>query len=371
MLVSLLFLSLLLILNYMVLNSSESTFVSVVERIEYQSVVNRQGEIVLRPERLNVLRFQPDGSERPQPLQDLFREDFQKSLVQVGIIGVIASFFIGASVTYLLTSPLNKLKHGLVKLRENNYKIKLEETGTEEIDVAFAEFNKLTQELDRVEQLRKDLISDTSHELKTPLTSLQGQIEALRDGVLKPNKKRYSTLLEQVNRLHELISRMQEFTRLRNKDVVVQKESIKLKTLVDKTAEEFKDQLKEKKINLKNKVKEEIVLEGDTRLVSRLFENLFSNAIQYSNALQITVSANEEKIIFQDNGGGVPSESLKYLFERFYRVEKSRNRKTGGMGLGLSIVKEICDTHGWKIVVENKKKSGLKFTIDLSDQQVR
>ncbi|MDQ6985984.1 MAG: ATP-binding protein [Candidatus Dojkabacteria bacterium] len=367
MIVSILFLSFLLTLNFIVLKNSEDSFVNVLRGVRYQVTANPEDRIIeIKPHKYNILQYQPDGTERPKPLQEEFTHDFQESLIKLGAIGILFSFLIGFVVTTILTRPLRKLKGAMQKVREDDYKVKLDKTGTVEIDEVVTEFNKLTEQLERIEDLRKELISDTSHELKTPLTSLQAQLEGIKDGVLKPSDKRVSELLDQVFRLNDLIDRLQEFTRLRNKTGVLNKSSFLLKPLLEKLDKQFKEDLNSKNIKIIINVSDKFSLDADPLMVERAFSNLIRNSIFYSKGRKIEITARGSLIKFKDDGNGVDEEKLLFLFERFYRVEKSRNRSTGGLGLGLSIVKEIVVAHSWKIEVLNQ--NGLLFRIRTSSR---
>jgi signal transduction histidine kinase len=315
----------------------------------------------------NILHFYQDGSERPRPLQEEFEDNFQKSLFSIVIISVCASFLIGLLITHIFTRPLRSLGSGMRKLRSNDYKQKLRDIGIEEFDDVICEFNRLTDELDRVEGLRKDLISDTSHELKTPLTSLRGQLEGVRDGVFEMDEPRVKKLIDQVSRISELVDRLQEFSRIQSKTVSLQKKRISLQSVVNDVVEDLKEDVSNKGMKIHFSMQNNEV-NADRDMLMQVIRNLIQNAISYSHAKNIEVGSDETSFWVKDDGIGIPKAHQKYIFERFYRVEKSRNRATGGLGLGLAIVKEIVDAHGWKISVEGVKPKGVSFTIRFSSE---
>lgn len=368
-----------MILNVIVFDQSRASFKSVIDEIRIQQNENsNQGFIVTRDYNTGFIRFIPtqqsqqfnvnsDGSIPSNPLLERFNEVFQSSLFSVAVIALILSVVIGILVAKLFSDPLNQLSSGMKKLRDNNYKINLAKTGTDEFDHVINEFNTLTQELQKVEDLRKDLISDTSHELKTPITSLMGQLQGIKDGVLELNDERIDSLASQVNRLDDLVERLQEFSRLRNKGREIEKTTIKFQKLIEDSVSEFETDLKKKDIKIDIDISNDLEINGNYEMLQRVFENLTTNALKYSKAKNIYINADKNEIKFSDDGIGVDSEHLPYLFERFYRVEKSRNRKTGGLGLGLAIVKEIVEVHGWEIKVQNRKERGLEFVISISN----
>lgn len=355
------------ILNFAVLEQSRKNFVDVIQGIQtegfgfsgvqpmtsYLYPVDSSG-------RVNILDFNSDGSQRRVPLQDQFVQSFQRSLLGVGFLAIVAAIIVGILISKYTTEPLNKLSDGIKNLRQEKYKNNLDLTGNIEIDQLTEEFNKLTTELEKLESLRKDLISDTSHELKTPISSLIGQIEGMKDKVLNIDNDRLNLLLTQVNRLNDLVERLQEFSRIRGRKYNLEITNFRLKDLFEELKNVFTKDLEKSGITLNINIDEQFVLSGDKKLLERAFSNLITNAIRYSQGKNITIEVKDKKIIFKDDGVGVPEVHLPYLFERFYRVEKSRNRETGGLGLGLSIVKEIIEAHGWEIEARNERGLGVE-----------
>lgn len=311
----------------------------------------------------DIIQFDTYGVKRATPLDVQFRDRFSESIISILLLAIGLGGLTALIISFVIMSPLEKLKSGIQKLRENNYKQELNIDGPAEIEVLIQEFNQLARELQKVEELRRDLISDTSHELKTPITGLKGQLEGIKDGILKPDKKRISDLLVQVDRLHELVESLQTYSRLRGKSLKPKLKKVALRKLAQKVASQFEPQLKDKKIELQLNINSKLTVQADEDLLTQVLNNLFENAIRYSQAKVITISADEHQIKFEDNGIGISQEHLPYIFERFYRVEKSRNRDTGGLGLGLAIVKEIVEAHSWKIIAASGK--GTTFSIAL------
>jgi two-component system sensor histidine kinase BaeS len=355
-----LFVTMLLLLTYSVLSKSEDSFSKIVERVSVEEIpLIQPGK---RMKGANILKFTLKGDERLKPLHEEFTENLSESLFSTLLISIGLSFIIGYASSKLFTRPINRLNKGLKKLKENKYKQRLEKTGTEEFDVLVDEFNALAKELSRVEELRKDLVSDTSHEFKTPLTSLRIQLEGIQDGVVKVNKKTITDLLEQVTRLTTLVHTLDEYTKLRGKNSKLEKKDVNIFKLLNKSKNKHKT-----KIHILNNVDKDLEVKCDKDLIQRVFDNLIENSIKYSKGSKIIISNTAKSISINDNGVGVPAKELKDIYERFYRVDKSRNRKSGGMGLGLAIVKEIVEAHGWSIKSTNVKSGGLKTTISISD----
>jgi len=350
---------LLTVLNLVVVERSKEAFLSVVRRapIEFDPISQ---------EHIRFGLLSPEENLKG-PLE-LFAEEFHNSLIIMNIVGIITSIAIGFLVSRIITHPLRQLEHGVKKLQENDYKIFLENTGTEEFDKVIAEFNYLAKELARVESLRKDLISDTTHELKTPITALLGQLEGVKDGMLTFDKKRIEVLLQQVKRLNDLVEKLQEYSRLRSKTAKLNLSNFKLKLMLTEILKIYQDQLQAKKIKVSLDIPDDFILTADKSLFERVIINLLENALKYSEADSISITVKVGQFCFADNGIGIPDVHFLYIFERFYRVEKSRNRKLGGLGLGLAIVKEIVEAHGWKISVEKAFDKGVKFCINFPSE---
>ncbi|MFS8131135.1 MAG: sensor histidine kinase [Candidatus Dojkabacteria bacterium] len=294
-----------------------------------------------------------------------FAEKLENSIVTGGIVGISIALVLGLFFSIIITKPIEKLKEGITHLRNSRYIYKIEQTGEKELDDVIDEFNTLTSELSAQEELRKDLISDVSHELKTPLTSILGQVQGIRDGVFKPDDNRLEVIQKEAERLSSLVNLLQEYTKLRSKTLNIEKSEINLSELVDDIAKSHEKLLEEKKIKLVNNVAKDFKIKADELMLERIIQNLIDNAIKYSKAKEITVSANG-KIVVSDNGVGVPEADITKIFERFYRVEKSRNRSTGGLGLGLALVKEMVEVHGWEIKAINNNDGGVRFEITTS-----
>jgi two-component system sensor histidine kinase BaeS len=299
----------------------------------------------------------------------LIEKEFQTELNRVLLIGTLLgsglSVIAGFVLASIATMPLKKIKTGMKNLREENYSDTLAFVGDNDFDAVIDEFNKLTSQLEYEERLRRDLISDIAHELKTPITSVIGQIEGIQDGVFKPNKERINLIKDQMDRLTDLINKLQDYTHLRSSLLKLNTEKVNLNGLSEKALATFEVRLKEKNIKAEIKIDKQVEIKADKNLLEQVIFNLIDNAIKYSKATKLTIEGNEKYLSISDNGVGITKEHHKYIFERFYRVEKSRSRETGGLGLGLSIVKEIIEAHGWKIEVESpvEDSKGTRFTI--------
>lgn len=356
---------LLICLNVFVLRSGEAIFNDV-----YKRFTNQESE--RPPERIPfvtpygiqwlILRHIPEGE--PLTPREHFTNRFEVSLALFGIGALIGAVGIGLLTSRTITRPLAKVGKGMEKLHESKYALRLEESESDEVNGIIKEFNHLAAELQRVEELRKNVISDASHELRTPLASLMAQLEGIEDGVLPMDTARVQSLRQQADRLHQLTEKLQDYAYFRSQSIKLRKERVSLLELVHRVASDFSDALSHKQTRLVISIPEELTLDADPLLLERIIVNVIDNAIRYAGAKTITIAAAENYLRISDDGIGIPEQHLSDIFERFFRVEKSRSRETGGMGLGLSIVKEIVEAHGWQIVARKPDNGiGVEFMI--------
>ena len=227
-----------------------------------------------------------------------------------------------------------------------------------EIKELIKEFNKLTSELERIEKLRADLVSDVAHELKTPLTKVRGQVEGIIDGVYKSSESHLNKILSNLDQLEYLVEKLQELTEIQAGKIKLVKKNIQLSELVENVISGYTG----KDIEFAVDIPEKLKLRADKNRLTEVLDNLVNNAYKFTETGTISITAEEDRIIVKDTGRGIPKKDLPYIFERFYRVDKSRSKDTGGLGLGLAIVKELVEVHGWEIKVRSSKK-GTTFTV--------
>jgi two-component system sensor histidine kinase BaeS len=313
------------------------------------------------------------------PLTALLFTSSTKVLIHFGVLGPPGSLagtalnilitlgtpiVLGLIAAYFVWWPLRHFSDTVASLKQSNYKVKLRSTGISEFDEVFTEFNDLIQRLQHEEKLRKDLISDTSHELNTPLTTMMGQLTAMHEGKLAPSKKRVTIVKEQAERLTKLVKQLDAYTQARVPDAGAS-EVIDLRQFCEELISHFSLELKQKKIAVSLHITEDFTIRANRKALQQILANFVQNTLSYSEATELTITANNQQLIFFDNGKGVPSDSLPYLFERFYRVDKSRSRTTGGLGLGLAIVRELVEQQGWQVHAE-AAKPGLIFILTMN-----
>jgi two-component system sensor histidine kinase BaeS len=288
-----------------------------------------------------------------------FKHNITTSILLSALFSFIISLGVGSIISGQISSPLNKLRRAMRDISQNNYKTRVKEFGSDEIKELIHDFNVLASELERIENLRGELVSDVAHEVKTPLTKMKGQLEGILDGVYKPTPSQLNKILGNVNQLEYLLEQLQNFSELKAGKI-----RLKLVKLpLYKTIEDIISGYDGKDINFEIKIPQKLSICADKNKFIEIFDNLINNAYKYTEKGKITIQADKKFISISDNGPGISRNDLPYIFERFYRVEKSRNRKSGGLGLGLAIVQELVEAHGWRIYAESKIGQGTTFTI--------
>lgn len=236
------------------------------------------------------------------------------------------------------------------------------------------ELRKLKDEIHRMNVKRTDFVANVSHELKTPLTSIRGYTETLRNGALSDPTKADAFLKrieENAERLDSLIHDILDLSKLEVTDSHLELGDVNLTELFSNLKEQFNWKLEEKKQKLE--IESEVdQIRADQQLLEQVFSNLIANAIRYcpeGAMIQLRAkpvqSGGRPSALFEiiDNGPGIPEKDLPRIFERFYRADKSRNRAFGGTGLGLAIVKHIVLSHQGKLKAENVSSGGMKFSL--------
>lgn len=282
-------------------------------------------------------------------------------ILQVLFVAVGGPVLLGLLAARFVRRPLRQFNKAIASLEQNNYKVSLRSTGIREFDEVFVKFNKLIERLRHEERLRKDLVSDASHELNTPLTSMIGQLTALHESKYPMTKERVESIKEQAERLAELVQQLDAYTKARIPDARGP-EDVSLKQICRQLVGRMSTELKQREMQVEIDIPDDLVIYASRDALQKILTNLIQNTVRYSEATEVTIKATAHQLTFTDNGKGVPDESLPHLFERFYRVDESRSRETGGLGLGLAIVRELVEQQGWHIHAK-AARPGLTFVM--------
>ncbi len=294
------------------------------------------------------------------------------------------SVFLSFLISRQLLRPVRQLTKGTEALMSFRFDMKIEVGTKDELGKLAEDFNRMAETLRKYEELRQQWVSDISHELRTPLTIMRGKIEATLDGVRELTEDTMLSLHSDVIRLGKLVDDLHLLSLADSQNLRMRKEALNpLKTIRD-TTETFRTMLDHHGIRLQTdddiRDAKHVIMEGDRDHLGRLFSNLLENTVRYTDSpglLRIHAASEENRLIlcFEDSGPGVPDEALERIFDRLYRVDKSRSRKLGGSGLGLSICKQIVESHKGSILADHAPSGGLRITVefplisDRSDQR--
>jgi signal transduction histidine kinase len=243
---------------------------------------------------------------------------------------------------------------------------------TELREVAYA-FNEMAHDLEQAETLRRNLVADVAHELRTPLSVLRANLQALVDGIYPLERSEIDKLLDQTELLNRLVDELRELSLAEARQLPLQQTAFDLNELMSLIVETFQPTVQKRGLSLDLRLPSEIIrFTGDRGRIQQVLNNLIQNAITHTppgGKVHLTLSQDQGHIhlMVQDTGEGIPARHLPHVFDRFYRVDYSRSRETGGTGLGLAIAKAIIELHDGEIQVmsDGLLGSGSTFTISL------
>ena len=282
-----------------------------------------------------------------------------------------------------IMKPIEKLKDGVEQIAKGNYDVRIENEINNEIGMLIYDFNEMAETLKQAERMkqeyeenRKALIANISHDLKTPITSINGYIEALVDGVVtSPDKvNNYLKIIHNnTTYINNLIDDLFLFSKLDMQKLDFNFEKVKIKSFMSDLMEEFNFVLSERNIEFRfeDNLSKELEVNIDRKRIYQVIRNVIGNAVKYGNQQELIIEVNLSnddkyiKIEVKDNGPGIPEDKLQHIFNRFYRIDTERTKDFMSTGLGLAIAKEMVEAHGGKIYVTSIIGHGSTFTIQL------
>jgi signal transduction histidine kinase len=285
--------------------------------------------------------------------------------------GALVAIAIGIMLTFVISrrilSPVRALTVTTRRIGKGDFSSRVQVRDKGELGELANAFNAMADDLQRTEKLRRDQVADTAHELRTPLTNLRGYLEAIRDGVVQPDTATVSSLNEEVALLSRLVNDLQELALADAGKLTLETQVEDVVEIVNQAAAAARTAASAKDLTLSVNVDSPMVLCAiDAQRIRQVLQNLLNNAITHTKAggaiaLQTKSGDSSVEISVTDNGDGIPADELNNIFERFYRIDKSRSRSTGGYGLGLTIAKRIVEAHGGTIQVSSEVGKGSRF----------
>lgn len=299
-----------------------------------------------------------------------FFNAINRIIIIIGVISISSIIIISIIISRSIAKPISKVSKMTKYIGEGNYKNKLNyKSNIMEIDDLINSINKLSNELNDQENLRKQLTGDIAHELRTPLTSIKGHLDAIIVGIWEPTNERLNSINEEVKRITNLVDELRKLAKFDSGKDNLNKEIVNLKNYIKSIAYNYEGKALEKNIVVKYQL-ENIEALIDKEKFAQVIINILSNAIKYNNGnneiyIKVFKKNNSINISIKDSGIGIPKSEYKNIFERFYRLDKSRGSNEKGAGVGLTIAKSIVNAHGGEIEVYSEINNGSEFIISL------
>lgn len=298
----------------------------------------------------------------------IFINTLNRILLGVGIFSLMLALIFGSYMAKRLSRPISRVISAAQMIAKGCYVQRIEEkTNTVEIGQLTSTINELAGTLEKQENLRKRLTADVAHELRTPVATLQSHLEAMIDGIWQADKNRLKSCHEEIVRMGRLVGDLEKLAKYEQENLVLHRVTFDISEHIRGIIYNFESEFRNKGVSLELTAEEQIIF-ADKDKIAQIVVNLLSNALKYTpsgGSVMVCVQDKDEdiEITVSDNGTGIPLEDLPYIFERFYRADKSRNRLTGGTGIGLAIVKALVEAHQGKISVQSEPGKGTSFVV--------
>ena len=308
---------------------------------------------------------------RPRELE--FIERINLTLLYGALIGAVLALLLGIIISRTLTRPIRELTQATHAISEGDLSQQVPVRTKDELGELAQAFNKMSTELSRSVNARKQMTADIAHELRTPLSLILGHAEAVHDGVLLPTRENFEIIREEATRLEHLVNDLRTLSLADAGELTISPQVIEPERLVNEVASLYQYETRKKNITLNVDVASPLpAIEVDPGRMTQVLTNILDNATRHTpEGGSITLRARQigtnVELSVQDSGPGVPAEVLERIFERFYRTDSSRQRDgdMGGSGLGLAIARSIVQAHGGQLSAESEPEQGLKIIISL------
>ena len=334
----------------------------------------RKEAISVNGKTVGWLGLVPSNAIKDSPANEFLAKQF-RSFYLTGAGALAFAFLMAFLLSKHLTRPINTIISGTNILMKGDYKKRLLKTTQDELGTLTDNFNNLAATLEKNQKNRFQWMSDTSHELRTPLTILKAQLSAIQDGLFKADEKRIKLFIEEIDNLSHIVNDLYQLSSSDAGALTYEKNAIQPIQLLNQVLTNFEPKLNGQQLSLDASSlssielnSESLTLLADKDRLRQLFSNLLENSCRYTDAggrIQVLAKchARQLEIRIQDSSPGVKKEVQEKLFERFFRVEQSRNRQHGGSGLGLSLCQQIVEAHQGSILASDSPLGGLSMTL--------
>jgi signal transduction histidine kinase len=330
--------------------------------------------IVYRGAQAGTLYADPLG-QSADPLREQFLASVNRALLLAAVVAGLTAVLLTLALSRRVVGPIEALTAAARKMEKGDLSQRVEVQSGDEVGELARAFNAMADGLARLEQLRRNMVTDVAHELRTPLSNIRGYLEALQDGVARPSPALVDSLYEEAMLLNRLVDDLQELALAEAGQLKLVRRPVALAEIVEQVVSLFQSRATAKGLTVRTDLPADLpTVDADPDRVGQILRNLLVNALTYTPpGGEITVLAravdSEIEVRVRDTGIGIAPEHLPYIFERFYRADKSRTRTTGGAGLGLAIVKQLVEAHDGRVWVESKPGEGTTFAFTLPAAQ--
>ena len=311
----------------------------------------------------------------PEALGHAFLVDVQQAVQTAVVAAGIASLFLGTLLFYQITRPLSQMRRAAQDLAAGETNVQVSVRSQDELGNVAAAFNQMASKISQQEQLRQQMVADVAHELRTPLTVMKANLEGMLDGLLEPNPQELGELHEEVQRLSRLIDDLRLLSLADSGQLTLVLEAVDVRQVMARVVALLRPLAEEHEVTLVDDAPDQpLIIMADADRVQQALTNLVANGVRHTpQGGRVRVTAVQENMTIHlsviDSGPGIPPDDLAYVFNRFWRSDKSRSRHSGGSGLGLAIVKQVAELHKGRVTAVSPNNTGAIFTISLPLKQ--
>lgn len=320
--------------------------------------------IVTNHYHIAMYQQQSNGHHGMDELNEHLEQAQMQSIILTCLLSIAVASIIGIYVARRISAPLIQMKQAAEMMTQGKLDIRVDTRGDDEIAGLGSSLNELAVQLQKQEQLRRNMTQDIAHELRTPLTTLKSHTRALEDGIWEPTADRFRTCLEEIDRLIDLVTELEDLHNMESPEFQLSRSEQDLAKIIERAVTVVRAAYNEKQVDLRyvhQPGDSPIIAKVDTDRMLQILINVLSNALHHTPAsgrvqTDLVDEGNTVQIRIEDSGQGIPASDLPYIFERLYRGDKSRNRLNGGSGMGLAIVKQLVAAHGGDVWAESGKE---------------
>lgn len=331
----------------------------------------RMVPVTLEGQTVGYWRLNLPASLAPESPEWFLLENLERLLILGAVLAIGAGLVISGVLARSLTIPLHRLVAASQAVAGGDLNQQVEEKGSDEVVQMALAFNEMTAALKKAEELRQNLMADVAHELRTPLSVVQGNLRAILDDVYPMDKAEIAHLYDETRLLSRLVNDLGELARAEAGQLSLNRRTMDVGDLCRTTVANFEPASDSKEIELSCDLPPSLPrIEADPDRLAQVLRNLLANALRHTPrggriAVTAGLEAGRVRITVADNGRGIPTEHLEHVFDRFWRVDPARSRENGGSGLGLAIAKSLVEAHGGRIWAESRAGQGATFIFEV------